>query len=503
VSTVSLTGRVASGPSIVVHEEILEPQFRFEVSQLLPFYLHVEKVLLCEYLRMGLLSADQARRIGAILSGVSAADLVADPHANLSDLAFAIELLVGARLDEPIGVWHVDRSRNDLQACGQMMVGRQRVQAAAGQLLDCFWAVHRLALRYPDTILPGCTHLQPAQVVTPGFHLAGLTGQLLSSVDGLLHLYDQQLDLSPLGAGAMAGQELAWDRRRMARLLGMSAPHPHPLTAVAGRTWVLAIAAECSTLGVVLSRFVTDLMAWGSGQYGFLDLPDELSGISSAMPQKKNFPILERIRGRSAHLLSGYLDIATAQRATPFSNSVEVSKEGSSRLHTLLDELASMLRLLTVVAEHAQFRTDVMREACEREFLGGFSLANALTLDEAVPWRTAQVIAGAYIVAALDRGLTPAQADSVLLAEIAAGRGHALDPASAMEILTDALDPARGLLRKQREGSAHPEATLRLLADQADQARALAQGWTARQDRDRVAKAEVERILQTAPAVRS
>jgi argininosuccinate lyase len=259
----------------------------------------------------------------------------------------------------------------------------------------------------------------------------------------------------------MTGQELAWDRDRMARLLGFAAPQPHPLTAVASRTWVLEVAAECSTAGVTLSRFVTDLMSWGGGQ--LIDLPDELSGISSAMPQKKNFPILERIRGRTAHLTSWYADAATAQRATPYSNSVEVAKEGGvSGLDAGLSGLESLLRLLTCVLERLSCDTERMRSACRGHHLGAFTLANQLTLRTGMPWRLAQVVVGEYVVAA---GPDDDEARPDLLVTVAARHGWTVPDAAGL--LGAAGDPDRLLTMKSEHGSAHPAAVAELLSAQA------------------------------------
>lgn len=490
--TATLTGRIAAGPDTLLDDEVLRPQFQFEAANLLPWYLRIEQTLLLEYLRMGLIDRGQASTIAALLDTVDADTLAADPRHNMSDIAFAVERRVEDALARPIPNWHVDRSRNDLQACAQLLFVREQLGLTADALLGCFAAAEALARRHLTDLMPGYTHLQPAQVMTPGFYLAGLSGALLHALHRLLAVHDDH-DLCPLGAGAMTGQELPWDRERMARLLGFGAAHQHPLTAVASRAWVLETAAEISTLGVSISRFVTDLMAWSSGEYRFLALPDRLAGISSAMPQKKNYPILERIRGRTAHLTAGYLDVATAQRATAFGNSVEVAKEGSARLHDQFRDLRSVLRMLTAVLDNAEFDLARMREAVAAEYLGGFSLANALTLEASVPWRTAQVIAGRYIVAAVERGLPPDKPDPALLEQLAAERGFAVPDAAG--ILARTLDPEHGVRGKQPTCSTRPEAVAELLDRQRERAAGLAEAWHARAERTAAATLTARREL--------
>jgi argininosuccinate lyase len=287
-----------------------------------------------------------------------------------------------------------------------------------------------------------------------------------------------EVDQCPLGAGAMAGQELGWDRERMARLLGFSRPAPHALVAVASRGWALSVAGDLSAFGVTISRFVTDLMMWGSGEFGYIDLPDELYGISSAMPQKKNFPVLERVRGRSAHLASLALDLALGQRSTPYSNMVEVSKESCAHLWQLFEALRSATTLLAAVLGNLTLRVDRMRAACEREYLGAFTLANLLTVRAGLPWRSAQVVAGRYVVAATGRGLPPSAPDGELLAELAQAAGQPIT--APAELLAEAFDVDAALTVKRSAGSVNPAAVTRLLAAHEAEYAEIAARWAAR-----------------------
>jgi argininosuccinate lyase len=458
---VKLTGRIEGVPSEVWHQEVLGPQFAYEVQHLLPWYLTIEKALLAEYVRMGLCDPEHAAALAARLDALRPEEIAANPVENMSDIAFALERHVATGPVPPFPAWHVDRSRNDLQATAQRMAGRELVLGAIEAVADFGRAAADVAEAYADTPMPGQTHLQAAQVITPGFWFAAVVEETLRTLRRLRSAY-AEVDRCPLGAGAMAGQELAWDRDRMAALLGFAEQEPHALVAVASRGWALAVGADLSAFGVVLSRFATDLMAWGSAGYGYLDLPDELSGISSAMPQKKNFPILERIRGRSAHLVSHALDLSAAQRNTPYTNMVEVSKEAAVALPALFDTLRSTLRLATLVLGNLRLDAARMRADCDRDHLGGFTLANLLTLSGAVPWRTAQVVAGRYVVAAVERGLPPGRPDGALLAGLLAEEGSTVDDPGAL--LVEAFDTDGALAVKRSAGSTAPEQVRRMLA---------------------------------------
>ncbi|MGW2248617.1 lyase family protein [Kitasatospora sp. NPDC001660] len=487
-----LTGRITTGPHELLHDEVLAPQFEFELEHLLPWYLAIEKVLALEYRRLGLIDAGQAELIGKALHGITATAITADPEHNMSDIAFALERYVDHRLPAPVPAWHVDRSRNDLQACAQVMFARHQLSLTADALLAFGRSAHRLAGRTAELLMPGYTHAQAAQVITPGYYLAAVGEEVLQAARRLLTAYDE-IDLCPLGAGAMAGQELPWDRDRSARLLGFAGPRPHALVAVASRDWALRITGELSQFGVVLSRFTTDLISWGSSEYGFIDLPDAYAGISSAMPQKKNFPLLERIRGKTAHLTAFHLDVLTGQRNTAYSNSVEVSKEAGTHVLTAFRTARSALALATAVLDNLEFRADRMREACEREYLGGFTLANLLTLDEGIPWRMAQVVAGGYVLAAIEQGAAPQDVRPQLLRRVA--KEHGFEVAEPQRLLATAFDAEAGLRRKVSAGSTQPAQVRAVLTAQCGRYDGFEAAWRTRSDRVREAVAESDRLL--------
>ncbi|GAA0928093.1 lyase family protein [Streptomyces rhizosphaericus] len=491
----AVTGRIDGVPSDIWHEEVLAPQFAYEVEHLLGHYLAIEKVLLLEYVRMGLVDAAGAAGIGARLDSLTPDAVRADPKENMSDISFAVERHVLSGPVPPFHAWHVDRSRNDLQVCAQLMCARENLTAVAADLLSLGRAATSLAARYADVPMPGYTHAQAAQIISPGFHLTALAAETTATLRGMLHTYDE-VDTCPLGSGTMAGQELAWDRVRMAELLGFSRVQPHALVAVASRGWTMAISGDLARYAVTLSRFATDLMAWGGSGFGFLELPDELSGISAAMPQKRNFPVLERIRGRCAHVAGCAADIAAGQRNTAYTNTVEVSKEAGGHLRTQFDAMRSVLRLTRAVIAGAAFSADRMREACAGEYLGGFTLANQLTLECGIPWRTAQVISGRYIKRALEKGLRPAVPDGSLLATLCADAGYEVARTDAL--LVAAFDVDEGLRAKRSAGSAHPDEVRAMLADQDGEFAKLTEEWSRRERRSADAARQRDDLLTAA-----
>lgn len=473
----AVTGRIDGTPSDVWHEEVLGPQFAYEAEHLLPHYVAIERALLREYLRMGLVDPAGAAALDTRLGSLDVDAIRADPQRNMSDISFALEHHVQSGPTPPFAAWHVDRSRNDAQVCAQLMSARRHFTAVAADLVDLGRAVTALAVRHTDTPMPGYTHGQAAQIITPGYHLAALAAETNAALRRMLHTYDET-DACPLGSGAMAGQELPWNRARLAADLGFARPQSHALVGVASRTWTTAMAADLAGYAAVLSRFTTDFMTWGGSGFGFLDLPDDLAGISAAMPQKRNFPVLERIRGRCAHVAGRAADLVAGQRNTPYSNTVEVSKEAGAHLYTQVRTMRSLLRLTHAVVTGITYRTDRMRSACAEDHLGGFTLANRLTLDCGIPWRTAQIVAGRYIKRAVERGLEADTPDPGLLRACADESGYEAEPAA--KLLAESFDVDRGLRAKRSAGSAHPDSAGELLAGEVRELDRLDVEWSHR-----------------------
>lgn len=472
-----LSGRIDSGPDTLIVDEVLRPRFDLELASLLSEYLCIEQALLAEYVRMDVVAEADAQRIATALDEITAERMAAYAASSMTDVAFAIELIVRHQLDPPVPRWHVDRSRNDLQSCAQLMGGRRQLLKVADELAAFAEAALDVATATTRVPMPGHTHYQAAQIITPGFYFTALVDRSLHSLQRLLAIYDA-INLSPLGAGALSGQDLPWDRRRLAQLLGFAGVQTHALVSVASRHWALQISAELAVLGVTLSRFATDLLLWGSSDYDYIDLPDRLAGISSAMPQKKNFPLLERIRGRTAHMTALFGDLAMGQRSTPFTNLVEVSKEASANFLGQIESTCSTLRLFSKVLCNLSFREDRLLALCRDEFYGGFQLANALCLCYELPYRRAQVLAGRYILSAINRGMTPLNADPELLTELCAAEGYMVKMDE--DTLRAIFSVETNLEGKRSTGSTSPRAVEAMLETQQAEFATLSATWEER-----------------------
>ncbi|WP_079514961.1 lyase family protein [Rossellomorea marisflavi] len=468
-----VTGRVAKNPHELYVSKVLKPQFDYELEHYLQHYISIEKVLLQRYEKMDLLGREDIVPILAALNEMKKTELVALSGDNLTDIALTIERYVNEKMDKEIVKWHVDRSRNDYQATAQLMYGREKWLGFLDKMFQINKQILKKCSLYSGCMMPGYTHYQSAQVITIPFYLTAVSEHILHTISKMLHVLESINGRCPLGSGAMSGQELPWNCDEMAASLGFTSYTGHALAGVASRGWVLEMGECLSYLATNLSRFLTDFLMWGSSEQQFITFPDELSGISSSMPQKRNFPLLERARGKTSHLVGFYMDMILGQRNTPYSNLVEVSKESSKSLPLLLNNADDVLDLFLLIVQHMEFNVDKTEAACSTEFFGGFSLANQLTLKNHIPYRTAQVIAGRFITFYIEHDRKPDEVSNEYLTSMCKDEGF-MNHISDQELL-EIFDFRREIDRKITEGSTHDDSVGKMMESYGKREAALQQ----------------------------
>ncbi len=224
------------------------------------------------------------------------------------------------------GRMHIARSRNDLTSALDRMRARDLLLDAGQALLSVEEHALDGAYRFRDVVMPGYTHLQPAQPVTYGFYLAGIA-QALARDFGRLSDAWTRTNLSPLGAGALAGTAFAIDRDGLAASLGFDGLVENTLDAVATRDFGLEILAGLSQVAIGWSRVAQDYHVLVSHEFQTIEFPDRVTGTSSIMPQKKNPVVLEHLKGKAGQMLGLYVAAASAVKGTHFTNTIDGNRE--------------------------------------------------------------------------------------------------------------------------------------------------------------------------------
>ncbi|HKY77842.1 MAG TPA: lyase family protein [Acidimicrobiia bacterium] len=299
------------------------------------------------------------------------------------------------------GILRTGRSRNDLNATVLQLRLRPPVTRLLTATLRLQATLLGRARRYAATVMPGYTHYQAGVPSTYGHHLAGVAHALDRDL-AALGVAAAGLETCPLGAGTGHGTAIPIEPARTAALLGFERPAPHALDAVASRDVLLRLLSAAAILGVTASRLGADLLLWTTAEFAFLELPDELVGSSSAMPQKRNPFLLEHVKGRSARVAGALVAATTAMHATPFANSVAVGTEGCAGAVEALDAAADSVALLRLVVAGAKPRPGAMLARAVAGHTTATAAAEQLVMEQGLSFREAHRLVGRLLSEADD-----------------------------------------------------------------------------------------------------
>ncbi len=391
--------------------------------------------------RAGVLSLVEADAVLAAIEQVG--DELAEGSfvfvASDEDIHTAVERRV-TEIAGPAGAkMHTGRSRNDQVATDLRLFTKRELLVTAGHVLDLQQVLAGRAGQAGDAYLPGYTHLQRAQPVLLAHHLLAHGWALARDVD---RLWDcrQRLDVSPLGAGALAGSSLALDPAGVAQDLGFAAVFDNSLDAVSDRDFVAEALFVLTLIGVHLSRLGEEIVLWSSAEFGFLGLADEYATGSSMLPQKKNPDIAELARGRSGRLIGDLAGLLATLKGLPLAYNRDL-QEDKEPLFDALSQVNLGLAALGGLLATATFHTDVMAAAADGPEVAATDLAEHL-VSGGLPFRDAHALVGALV----RRSLT----DGVDLAALVAAEPQLGPDAVAL------LGPGVAVRRRTTPGGAGP-----------------------------------------------
>ncbi len=334
---------------------------------------------------------------------------------------------------------HAGRSRNDQVATDLRLFTKRELRGVARRVLHLQRVLLRRAVEAGDAYLPGYTHLQRAQPVLLAHHLLAHGWAFARDVERLEDAR-KRVDVSPLGAGALAGSSLPLDPDRTAALLGFSRRFDNSLDAVSDRDFVAESLFSLSMLGVHMSRLGEEIVLWSSEEFGFVQLADAYSTGSSMLPQKKNPDIAELARGRSGRLIGGLAGFLATLKGLPLSYNRDL-QEDKEPLFDALDQTNRGLSAVAGLVDTATWNLARMKSAADTPFAAAVDLAEWL-VAAGTPFREAHSIVGALVRDAMQR--------HVPLDELV--EAHPSLGADAVAL----LEPGTAVLRRTTPGGAGP-----------------------------------------------
>jgi argininosuccinate lyase len=403
--------------------------------------------------RAGLVAADEEAAMVAGLEAlaveVAAGTFVWD--AALEDVHLNLEAALGERIGPVAAKLHTGRSRNDQVALDLRLWLRRILGGVDAAIVVLERALVGRAEHDGEAVMPGMTHVQPAQPVLLAHHLLAYV-EMLERDRGRFRDAWARADRSPLGAGALAGAGYDFDREATAAELGFAGVTANSLDAVSDRDFVVESLAGAALCMVHLSRLAEELVWWSSPAFGWVALDDAWSTGSSMMPNKKNPDPCELIRGRAARVAGELATVLGVLKGLPLGYQRDL-QEGVAPLFDAMVVLESSLLVIAGVIGTLRFRPERMRAAALEGYLTATSVADAL-VEHGVPFRGAHAIVGRLVAEAETRGL---RLDELPDAAFAAAFGGEASPPASAEELRSAATLEAALARPRVTGGTAPE----------------------------------------------
>jgi argininosuccinate lyase len=295
---------------------------------------------------------------------------------------------------------HTGRSRNDQIATDLRLFVKRALADVAGRVLGLQRVLLERADQAGDAYLPGYTHMQRAQPVLLAHHLLAHGWALARDVDRLLDAR-RRADVSPLGAGALAGSSLPLDPDAVADDLGFASRFENSLDAVSDRDFVAESLFALALLGVHLSRLGEEIVLWSTSEFGFLRLDDAYATGSSMLPQKKNPDVAELARGKAGRLIGHLTAVLAMLKGLPLAYNRDL-QEDKEPLFDAVDQVSVALAALSGLMATATFDIERMQAAADEPASAAVDLAEWL-VARGTPFRQAHRIVGSLVRDSLER----------------------------------------------------------------------------------------------------
>jgi argininosuccinate lyase len=354
--------------------------------------------------RVGLLTESERGVVIAALDRVEE-ELVGETFAfapSDEDIHTAIERRVTEIAGAAGAKLHTGRSRNDQVALDLRLYLRREGRVVASRIHELQRVLVQRAGESTEIALPGYTHLQRAQPVLLAHHLLAHFWALARDVDRW-HDCLARADVSPLGAGALAGSSLPLDPESVANALDFARPFENSLDAVSDRDFVAEALFVAALTQVHLSRLGEEIVLWSTDEFGFMQLADAYATGSSMLPQKKNPDIAELARGKAGRLIGDLTGFLATLKSLPLAYNRDL-QEDKEPLFDALDTCTLSLSALAGLMATATFVDTAMTAGADSPFNAATDIAEHL-VREGIPFREAHAIVGAVVRQSVERGV--------------------------------------------------------------------------------------------------
>ena len=321
----------------------------------------------------------------------------------LEDVHMNVESRLKELIGDAAGRLHTARSRNDQVALDFRLFVRDRIDAMDAAIGRLQLALARKAEAHAGTVMPGFTHLQPAQPVTFGHHCLAYV-EMLARDRGRLKDARARLNQCPLGSAALAGTSFPIDRHMTAKALGFDGPTANSLDGVSDRDFALETLAAASIAAMHMSRLAEEIVIWMTPQFGFIKLSDRFTTGSSIMPQKRNPDAAELARAKVGRIAGAFQSLLMVMKGLPLTYSKDM-QEDKEVTFDALDSIALVFAAMAGMVEDLEPNAEAMAKAAGRGYSTATDLADWLVQNLNLPFRDAHHVTGRIVAAAETHGI--------------------------------------------------------------------------------------------------
>jgi len=365
---------------------------------------------------------------------------------ELEDVHMNIESRLAELIGEPARRLHTARSRNDQVATDFRLWVRSALAQLDAEVKELQGALIERAEQHVETIMPGFTHLQPAQPVTFGHYLLAYV-EMLGRDRSRVADTRRRMNECPLGAAALAGTSFPIDRELTAGLLDFDRPMANSLDAVSDRDFALDYLATAAILAMHLSRMAEEIVIWSTPQFGFIRLSDAYTTGSSIMPQKRNPDAAELVRGKSSRVTGAMMGLLNVMKGLPLAYSKDMQEDKEPVFQTA-DTLTLCLSAMAGMMRDLQPDVARMRAATEEGFITATDLADWLVRELNMPFRDAHHVTGQIVRLAEDK--------SCRLDQLALKDMRLIEPKITQAVF-DVLTPQASVASRRSFGGTAPQ----------------------------------------------
>ncbi len=305
------------------------------------------------------------------------------------DIHFAVEKELIKRIGPLGGKMHTARSRNDQVATDLRLYLRKETDECIGLIEEFQRVLVKKSEENIDIIMPGFTHLQPAQPVLASHHLMAYAWMMHRDKERLSDCR-KRINISPLGSAALAGTSFKIDRLYAAKLLGFDGISENSLDGVSDRDFAVEFVFCMSAVAMHLTRFCEEIILWMNPEFAYITIADKFTSGSSIMPQKRNPDCAEVIRGKSGRIFGSLMAMLTIVKSLPLAYNRDL-QEDKPPVFDAADNVKMCLEVINEMATSLKFIQQNTERSAEKGFMAATEIADYLA-RKGVPFREAHGI---------------------------------------------------------------------------------------------------------------